>query len=258
MFSNKVRTKIKSSLMTKVAKPMMLAGALAAFAGAPSAQAETYTVSARFFDGGIQGETLFNGTFNWDGSALTSFSGGLTQSMWAWDAVSNTYKNMKSASLADLIANGGGQPPVLNLTYQLGSITAPDANGDVLASVFLKNSTDVFSGGGYLSNGPMKYGAMDGNTPNMNAFFTLAFHATSPTNTSTALNKIVYGDATPYGLMMPMITGNMAMTGLVGGGSMGGYPTHLTIVAVPEPESYVMLMAGLGLLGLMVRRRKAA
>jgi hypothetical protein len=31
---------------------------------------------------------------------------------------------------------------------------------------------------------------------------------------------------------------------------------HAFITAVPEPETYVMLLAGLGLLGLMARRRQ--
>jgi hypothetical protein len=40
-----------------------------------------------------------------------------------------------------------------------------------------------------------------------------------------------------------------------GGGAFGG---DLTIAAVPEPETYGMLLAGLGLVGFMARRRKAA
>jgi hypothetical protein len=40
-----------------------------------------------------------------------------------------------------------------------------------------------------------------------------------------------------------------------GGGSFGG---DLAIAAVPEPETYGMLLAGLGLVGFMARRRKTA
>lgn len=274
-----------NALHTQLNKSLALMGAVSLFAGASAAQATTYDVSARFFDGGIQGQTLFNGTFDWNGSTLTSFSGGLTQSMWAWNETftltnptppasaqpltAQTYINKKSGwTVADLQAAGGGQAPVLNLTYQLGSVTAPDADGDVLASVFLVNSTNVYTGGGYLTNGPMKYGSMmDGYTPNLNAFFTLAFNAADPTNTATAMGKIVYGDCTAYGLMGPMLTGNMCMTGLdsngvdSGGvfGSMGGYPTNLTIVAAPVPEAdtYALLLVGIGITGLLVRRRRS-
>jgi hypothetical protein len=241
-------------------KKLTVIGAAVAMLVGASAQATTYDVSARFFDGGIQGQTLFNGSFDWNGTTLTSFSGGLTQSMWAWNTATSTYINKKSGiPLATLVASGGGQAPVLNLTYQLGGVTAPDANGDVLATIFLVNSTNVYAGGGYTSNGPMKYGSMMGETANMNAFFTLAFNAADPTNTLTALNKVVYGDCTAYGLMGPMLTGNMCMTGLNNGGvygSMGGYPTNLTIAAVPEPETYAMMMAGLGMVGFMARRRR--
>ncbi|MFL6672776.1 MAG: FxDxF family PEP-CTERM protein [Massilia sp.] len=40
-----------------------------------------------------------------------------------------------------------------------------------------------------------------------------------------------------------------------GGGAFGG---DLAIAAVPEPETYGMLLAGLGVMGLLARRRKAA
>jgi hypothetical protein len=33
---------------------------------------------------------------------------------------------------------------------------------------------------------------------------------------------------------------------------------HAFITAVPEPETYVLMLAGLGLLGVMARRKKAA
>jgi hypothetical protein len=34
--------------------------------------------------------------------------------------------------------------------------------------------------------------------------------------------------------------------------------TNLAVSAVPEPSSYAMLMAGLGLCGVLARRRKQA
>lgn len=48
----------------------------------------------------------------------------------------------------------------------------------------------------------------------------------------------------------------LTITGGSDGFSGGGYNGSLTL-AVPEPESYAMFLAGIGLLGLMVRRRTA-
>jgi hypothetical protein len=41
------------------------------------------------------------------------------------------------------------------------------------------------------------------------------------------------------------------------GGSYGGN-IDVVIAAVPEPETYAMLAAGLGLIGFMARRKKQA
>ncbi|WNO06120.1 FxDxF family PEP-CTERM protein [Rhodoferax mekongensis] len=38
---------------------------------------------------------------------------------------------------------------------------------------------------------------------------------------------------------------------------MAGYHGSISITAVPEPETYAMLLAGLGLMGAIARRRKA-
>jgi hypothetical protein len=242
------------------------------FANVPNAQATTYAVNANFSDGGIQGQTLFNGSFDWDGSTLSNFTGGLTQSMWAWQASSSTYLNRMTAGCGPM-GNGNpctlwdtdpntpdGNAPVLNLAYQLGGITAPDANGDVLATVFLKNTTDVFNGGGYDTGDKYKFGgslpAPDGNTPNMNAYFTLAFNALNPLNTLTAMSKIVYGDCTAMGLMGPMMTGNLCMTGHAGGGSMGGAPVALTIAAAEVPVPAAAWLFGGALMSLFGANRR--
>ncbi|MBS0322309.1 MAG: PEP-CTERM sorting domain-containing protein [Proteobacteria bacterium] len=56
-------------------------------------------------------------------------------------------------------------------------------------------------------------------------------------------NIIVYTDATGYGYG----------SALVQDGSQGSWKVF---APVPEPETYAMLMAGLGLMGVIVRRRK--
>lgn len=44
--------------------------------------------------------------------------------------------------------------------------------------------------------------------------------------------------------------------GLIPGHNLGSYSGTLNVSPVPEPETYAMLLAGLGLVGFMVRRRK--
>ncbi len=39
-------------------------------------------------------------------------------------------------------------------------------------------------------------------------------------------------------------------------GPVGSYSGNFAIAAIPEPETYAMMLAGLGLVGFMVRRRK--
>ncbi len=46
------------------------------------------------------------------------------------------------------------------------------------------------------------------------------------------------------------------VTGAVMGNKGGGYQIFSEVSPVPEPETYAMLLAGLGLVGFMVRRRK--
>jgi hypothetical protein len=157
-----------------------------------------------------------------------------------------------------------GAVPDYNLTNQL-AFSYDAITGDVVASVFKENSTDVFFGGGYNAGDTMKLGAMngaDGNTPNKNAYFTLAFNANTMLGN---LDQMVYGDCAPTGLMGPMMTGNMCMTGhsvaLVGyAGTMDGVPLSLSITpsAVPVPAAVWLFGSGLvGLIGV-TRRRKLA
>ena len=46
------------------------------------------------------------------------------------------------------------------------------------------------------------------------------------------------------------------VTGAVVGNKGGGYQLFSEVAPVPEPETYAMLLTGLGLVGFMVRRRK--
>jgi len=159
------------NLKTKLAASLLFA------ACASMAQATTYSVSADFLDGGMQGHTFFDGTFDWNGTTVSNFTGLLTESMWGWSDTgakgAGFYTNGTKGGMfatpaytGEIYAKPGGystnDAPLLNLTYQLAGGTV-DSNTDlVTVSTFLQNSTDVVWGGGYdvkSQNGGYAYGS---------------------------------------------------------------------------------------------------
>lgn len=51
---------------------------------------------------------------------------------------------------------------------------------------------------------------------------------------------------------------NLSATGSVAGGGSNFIQAQYTVTPVPEPESYAMLLAGLGVMGAIARRRNKA
>jgi len=229
-------------------KTAVILGSMCMLAGAQMAQAALYNVTGVFEEPQtMTGHTTFVGTFDWD--AATNTLSGLQGTMNA-----TMYPNMMNPNpVPDYILSN-------QLAFSYDAVT-----GDVVASVFKENSTDVFFGGGYTAGDTLKLGALegtvawDGFTPNENVYFTLAFNANTMMGN---IDQMVYGDCAPTGLMGPMMTGDTCMTGhsiaLVGyAGSMGGTPVSLDINAVPVPAA--VWLFGSGLLGLVgVARRKLA
>ncbi len=229
----------------KMKKTAVILGSMCMLAGAQTAQAALYDVTGVFNEPQtMTGHTTFIGTFD-------------------WDAATNTLSGLQGTMNATMYPNTTMPMPVPDyiLTNQL-AFSYDAATGDVIASVFKENSTDVFMGGGYATGGTMKLGAlngMDGFTPNENVYFTLAFNANTMMGN---VDQMVYGDCAPTGLMGPMMTGDMCMTGhsdtLTGYfGTMDGVPLSLNLSAVPVPAA--VWLFGSGLLGLVgVARRKLA
>lgn len=52
-------------------------------------------------------------------------------------------------------------------------------------------------------------------------------------------------------------TYDFSILGTVDGATVGTELDHIVVTGVPEPETYAMMLAGLGLLGFMARRRRA-
>ncbi|MEQ1591702.1 MAG: PEP-CTERM sorting domain-containing protein [Thiobacillaceae bacterium] len=182
-------------------------------------------------------DTIFTGSFTFDSDTMTvsGLTGSLSQAM---------------------TGNTAFRP----LNYQLSSVF-DSALGGLLVSAFYQNSTDVFQGGGFATGGSKEFG-------NQNAYATIFVNTTDPTAalTQAQINKLAYGDCTT-GSLMGSMSPKMCMTGWVkdtagvlsAGGTMSGtFPIAQSITAVPEPETYGMMMAGLGLVGFAVRKRLAS
>ncbi len=234
----------------------MVIGALSVACGMPVAQAHevTYNVTQIYdqvvYNGGGMGgmggmdmnhptwDTIFTGSFDFDEHThtISNLTGSLSQAM-------------------------TGNTVFRQLTYQKSSVY--DAGlGGWLVSSFYQDSTDVFQGGGFATGGIKEIG-------NQNAYVTIFVNPDNPLAalSQAQINKLAYGDCTTGSLMGMGMGAKTCMTGWVkdtngvlgpGGTMQGTYPVTQTITAVPEPETYAMLMAGLGLMGFIARRRRTS
>lgn len=233
-------------MLNRKLRSTLVLGALLAVAGVQSAQATVtnYNVTQTY------NQVVYdNSNPTWD----TIFNGSFT-----FDSASNTVSNLTGSLSAAMTGNSIWT----SLTHQLSVIN--DGTSGLIVTVFKENSTNVFQPSGFASTGKMgpvlTYG-------NYNAFASIYIPLADPTMALSLeqTDKLAYGDCTSAGLM----GGNKCMTGwnafdtsgnrIPGGTMRGTFPNTQTITAaVPEPETYAMLMAGLGLIGLIARRRKTA
>lgn len=218
---------------------LALAGALALICTAPAqASVTNYNVTQSY------NQVVYDVSHpTWD----TIFTGSFT-----YDNVANTVSNLQGSLTQAMTGNTASR----SLTHQLSSVWNASAGGFVVSS-FYQNTTDVFQGGGFATGGNTTLG-------NQNAYVSIFFNPTNPFGalTSAQTDTLVYGDCTSGSLMMmgtKCMTGwvNHANANLAGGTMKGTYPISQTITAaVPEPETYALLLAGLGLMGTIARRRR--
>jgi len=227
-------------------KKLVLTIAALLLSGAAHAHEVLYNVTQVYFEPDTQWgngccNTVFEGSFlfNEHTGTVSGLSGILTESM--------TGAGTGSAPLFDMTQ--------ITLGYQLSSVY--DATlGGLLVTTFRNNSTNTLSGGDGWSPESGATGMYYGRpAPNPgNAYARIFVNTTDPTAalTPTQIAALAYADCAPGGMMGPM-----CMTGLAGGGTMSGYPLSQAITAapIPEPGTWAMVMAGLGVLVTFGRRR---
>ena len=224
------------------------------------AHTETYNVTLTFLEPDTQPrDTIFNGSFDFNPHTLTvsNLQGMLSESM--------------TGDPYNAGPNGDYGMTWLNLTHQLSSqsVTLGGVDG-LLVTTFLNSNTNTFStlfgGDGWspaagVDAGGVYYGFPKAANNPGNAYAMIFVPTADPTMalTQAQIDKLAYADCAPGGMMGAVCMTGTTLAGYGAVGTMSGYPVSQVITLanapVPEPETYAMLLAGLGLVGWAARRR---
>lgn len=231
-------------------KLRLLCAALVMIGGASIAEAavKDYDVMTTWYEPETQpNDSIFIGSFTFDDISHT---------------VSNLHGILSESMTGDM-NNGYPNDSMtwLTLGYQLVSWHDTTLGG-TFAATFKNPNTSTFTtywGSDGWSPGDVVYAGFPTATDNPGNAYALIFIPDAPLSqlTQAQIDKLAYADCAPGGMMGATCMTGTSEAGYGLSGSMGGIPFSQTITAaVPEPETYAMLLAGLGLMGLIARRRQ--